>query len=241
MAAVSVQDQLKALLELQKVDGEIYRLRRQLEALPAETALLKEEQAKLNQAFQAAESRSKTLEMKRHQMEMDLNQRDEQIRKLQGQLYQIKTNKEYSAMQKEIEGAKADKSVLEEEILKLMEEGERIKGQVTADRELLKLKEADLTARMKKIEETAQMLESSLQTLRAGRVGLTPRVEPAMLSQYERILERREGLALAPIRGDACGGCHMNLPPQTINEVQMGVRLVPCEACARILYIEPSE
>ena len=63
-------------------------------------------------------------------------------------------------------------------------------------------------------------------------------MDPPALSQYERILERKEGSALVPVRGNACSGCNMVLPPQAINEVQMNTRLIPCESCARILYIE---
>ena len=51
-------------------------------------------------------------------------------------------------------------------------------------------------------------------------------------------LKGKEGLAMVPVRQNACGGCHLNLPPQVINEIQMKTELVFCESCARILYIE---
>lgn len=240
MPTIAIADQLKALLELQKLDGEIYRLRRQLRAKPAEVARLKEAQQTLLQSLQAAESRYKTLEVKRNQKETDLGQREEQLRKLQTQLFQVKTNKEYSAMQKEIEGAKADQSVLEEELLRMMEEVDQAKTQVQTQRQGLKQEEEKLTAQMKALEEKGQRLEELIQELQGQRGGLTPRVEASILAQYERILERKEGMALAPVRGNACGGCFMGLTPQAINEVQLNRRLIPCESCARILYMEPA-
>lgn len=238
MATASISDQLKALVELQKVDSEAYHLRKEMAAKPAEAARLKEEHGRFAQGLQAAEGKYKALEVKRNEMEMDLGLKEQQVKKLQVQLFQLKTNKEYSAMQKEIEGFKADKSVLEERILLLMEEIDRAKQRLGAEREQLKAREALMAARLKEIEAETQRVRSCLEQLRAARSAVTPKVEPGILSQYERILEHKEGQALVPIRGDACGGCNMVLPPQLINEVQLGGRLVPCESCARILYVE---
>ena len=240
MATVSIADQLKVLIELQKLDGEIYQLRKALGGKPAEATRLKEEYNRASQGVHAIEARYKALEVKRNQKETDLGQKEEQVKKLQVQLYQLKTNKEYSAMQKEIEGMKADKSVLEEEILNLMEEIERAKTQLAADRERIKAQETELAAQLKMIEARTQEIKASIQQMQSVRATLTPKIDPPVLAQYERILEHKEGSALVPIRGDACGGCHMVLPPQVINEVQMYARLVPCESCARILYIEPT-
>lgn len=240
MSAVSIADQIKALVELQQLDGEIYQIRRRMEAKPSEAAALKAEHQKAVQALQAVEAQYKALDLKRNQMEMDLGDKENQIRKLQGQLFQLKTNKEYTAMQKEIEGLKADKSVLEEEVLKVMEEADQMKGRFQSEREALKSKEGTLNAAVARMEEETRTLQNSIQQLHAQRKGLAPKVDRQILSRYERILEHHEGVALVPVRKQACGGCNMILPHQTINEIQMAERLITCESCARILYIEPA-
>ena len=240
MTTTSIADQLKVLVELQKLDGQIYALRREFNAKPAEIARLKEEHARKTQGVQAAESRYKSLEVKRNQLETDLGQKEQQTKKFQVQLYQVKTNKEYAALQLEIAGLKADQSVLEEEILKLMEEVDRAKSQMAAEREGLKAEEAALSGCIGAVDQEAGWIKTSMEQMQAGRAQLLPKVDPKVLRQYERILERKEGSALVPVRGDACSGCNMVLPPQAINEVQMNTRLIPCESCARILYIEPS-
>lgn len=238
MTTVSITDQLKTLIELQKLDGEIYRLRRDLNAQPAQAAQLKDEHAKRTLGLQTAEARTKSLELKRNQLETELGSKEQQIKKLQMQTYQVKTNKEYSALQLEIEGNKADKSVLEEEILKLMEEVDRAKGQVASEKEQLKVQEGELKIRLDQIEQESKKSQASIEQLQSARAALAPKVDLKMLSQYERILERKEGTALVPVRGNSCSGCNMILPPQAINEVMMSTRLIPCESCARILYIE---
>ena len=63
-----------------------------------------------------------------------------------------------------------------------------------------------------------------------------PNVEARLLKQYERILKGLEGLALVPVVHNSCGGCHMELPPQVVNETQLHDKWIVCESCARILY-----
>ena len=238
MATISIPDQLKVLLELQELDAQLYGLKTKLKGIPQEAASLKAQSQKATQGLQALGEQHKAFEVKRNQMEGDLGQKEAQIKKLQGQLFQVKTNKEYSALQKEIEGHKADKSVLEEEILKLMEEMDRVKGRSEEEKKALQVKEAEVAEVLSRLDEETTSIENSMGRLQTARSVLTPKVDPQILSQYDRILERKEGLALVPVRKSACGGCHMVVPHQMINEIQTSGRLITCESCARILYVE---
>lgn len=240
MATVSIADQLKVLTELQRLDTQIYELKRERTLKPAEAARLKAEVEQFAQQVRKVEEEYKSLEIRRNQMEMELGQKETQIKKLQGQLFQVKTNKEYSAMSKEIEGFRADKSVMEEEILKFMEETDQIKVRLTVQREELEVRQERLAQTLTRLEEETEKIQSSLQKLESQRAVVVPRMEPPILLQYDRILANKEGLALVPVRGQACGGCFMVLPPQTINEIQIATRLVTCESCARLLYFETS-
>ena len=239
MTTVSIADQLKVLLELQELDSKIYRLKQELSEKPAATALLKANQEQASHAVQTAETDYKVFEVKRNQMEMDLSKKESEIQKLQGQLFQVKTNKEYSALQKEIEGFKADKSVLEEEVLKLLEDVDQAKERLAGLRETLKTKQTALAEESARLEEEAKKIRISIEQFQAGRSQLIPKVDPQILARYERILENKNGRAMVPVKSNACGGCFMLLPPQLINEVHLASRLVTCESCARILYIEP--
>ena len=91
---------------------------------------------------------------------------------------------------------------------------------------------------MARIDEETRAIQGSIQQLQSQREILVPKVDRQVLSRYERILEHHEGLALVPVRRQSCGGCNMILPHQAINEIQMAERLITCESCARILYIE---
>ena len=62
-----------------------------------------------------------------------------------------------------------------------------------------------------------------------------------VLAHYEKVLTGRDGVALAAVKGKSCQGCFMNLPPQVINEIKMKDKMITCDSCARILYIENEE
>lgn len=240
MTATSILDQLKVLLGLQGLDAQLYRLELRLREIPRETAALKAQSQKAATGLQALEQQHKALEVKRAQMEGDLGQKEAQIKKLQGQLFQVKTNKEYGALQKEIEGLKADQSVLEEEILKVMDEVDRTKARLEAEKVSLRSKEDQTAQAATLLENESASVQDSAKELEAERSKLTPKVDPLTLGRYDRILEHKEGLALVPVLQGACSGCHMAIPPQTINEIQMSAHFITCESCARILYVDPA-
>lgn len=238
MTVVDVHEQLKALIELQAVDKQLYDLTRQRHAKPAQIERLKTDHQHETQRVKELEAQLKALQVKRGSMEGDLAAKEGQVKKLQMQMYQVKTNRDYTALQREIESAKADNSVLEEEILKVMEQVDQQKAAMATVTETLKGQEAQMRAAVVEVEREIAELDAAIARLQTARQAFAPRVEAKVLARYERILEKKEGLGLVPVKvqQEACSGCHMNLPPQTINEIRLKERLIACESCARLLY-----
>lgn len=235
---VDVHEQLKALIELQALDKRIYDLKRRRQSKPPQIEQLRTAFQQLTQRIKDAEAQLKALQVKRASMEGDLAAKESNVKKLQTQLYQVKTNKEYTALQHEIEGVKADNSVLEEEILKVMEQIDQQKAAITGVADSLKGDEAKMESDVAVVEQEIAELDKAIAELQAQRQAAAPRVDAKVLARYERILEKKEGLGLVPVdpRLEACGGCHMNIPPQTINEIRLKGQLIACESCARLLY-----
>lgn len=233
---IAINEQIKSLIELQKIDGEIYKLRKELLGLPVEQKRLEAEFEKKKSALKNSEDTLKALQVRQKQNEGELQSAEEKIKKLQSQLYQLKSNKEYTAMQLEIKGFQADKSVLEEDILKLLEEGDEARAGVAREKEKLAKEDRKLKEETVAIQKRSTEISATVQALEEKRKVYTPKLEPRLVAQYEKILKSREGLALAPVRNNACGGCHMGMPPQSVNEIQLGEKLVVCESCTRILY-----
>jgi uncharacterized protein len=234
--ATTVNEQIKILVELQKIDAEAHQLKKELSSHPELLKKLDADFEKKRANAKAAEDAVKAEQLKQKQKESDLAAREDKILKLQAQLYQLKSNKEYSAMEMEIKGHKADKSLLEEEILKLLDSVDDAKRALAKEKELLAVEEKKHAAAAAELKAKTDELQKLVAAEEEKRKTYTPNIEPRLLAQYERILKNREGLAIVPIVNNSCGGCHMGLPPQAVNEAQRHEKLQLCEDCARILY-----
>ncbi len=231
-------DVLETLKQLQEVDSELFRLRREQQHKPLELErakqVLAEEQAKAG----AVEARLNATQVQRKEKELELSTAEARVKKLQMQLFQLKTNKEYSAMQHEIDIGKADSSLLEEEILHVLEKIDQIKHEHSQQLVRVNQQQAALAQEEVRIQQALQTIAQQMQQLEAKRATLTPLVEPASLALYERVLANRDGLALVPIVKESCGGCNMVQPPQVINEAHLKAKLATCDSCNRILYVD---
>jgi len=195
----------------------------------------------------AAEKKQLDEALKEHKsLDLDLKKFEDQTKKYSTQIYEVKTNKEYTALKDEIDRGKAECQKLEDKILQLMLREDELKG--TAGRRNAELKEK--TDGWKRTEEEVGaalgQLTSERETLNAGREERGGRLSPRLLERYDRIRRLRGGSALsrvveAPTGGEAaCGECHMTIRPQMIVEISKQEELVACESCGRILYLETS-
>ena len=241
MQKVNVEEELVHLIKLQALDSRLYSLRRERQSKPKLIQDLEVRRNEEQAAVKALEEKIKASQVKRKQRELDLSTKEDGIKKLQTQLYQLKTNKEYQTMQHEIEGQKADNSRVEDEILVLMEEAENLNKDLVKEKALFADAEKHLNEDKKKIEAEITSLDSEISSLEAQRKEITALVDKKVLVHYEKVLAGRDGVALSAVKGKSCQGCFMNLPPQVINEIKMKDKIVTCESCARILYIENEE
>ncbi len=237
MAIVDLKSQIGALVKLQELDTEIYILNNEKNSKPQEIKVLEAFFESKKQGLAELEKKSFDLQKQRKEEELELGSNAEAVKKLQGQLYSLKTNKEFQTMQQQIADTKADGSVIEEKILISFEESDKIKSQV--EQENLKLKEEEkiFAKKKKKIKIRVKEIDEHLNQLEAQRKQIVPDIDPKMLLEYERILHSRGGLAIVTVKGNSCGGCHMLVPPQVINLIKMYEHIITCEMCNRILYI----
>jgi len=233
-----MQDTIKMLIELQELDSAIFDVKRLLDGIPEKIKemdrILEEKSANLK----TLEEESKKLQVNHKQKEMELKTKEETIKKHQAQLYKIKTNQEYTALEKETGSVKADSSLLEEEIINILEKVDEIKKSIAEEKQVLEAEKKNVDEEKKKIWAEKKEAEAEYDNLNNKRKEFTSRIDKSVLSKYERILRNKNGLALVPIVGDTCGGCNMNLPPQVINEARLKKDLTFCGNCARILYVK---
>jgi hypothetical protein len=228
--------QLERLVELQQLDAELFAFKKELASIPEQIQQIKQNYEGKKSSLREAEEELKKTQVARKEKEIELASREEGIKKMQVQLYQIKTNKEYSALQDEISAKKADNSLLEEEILKIMDSIDAIEGTISAMKPRLAEEDRKMEEEIAKKNAYAQELQAKIDSLVKARQEKITSVDGELLKKYERILDKKAGFAIVAIENNACGGCHIALPPQVINEVRLKKDIIMCETCARILY-----
>ncbi|MDD3087554.1 MAG: C4-type zinc ribbon domain-containing protein [Candidatus Omnitrophica bacterium] len=241
MPQANLKAQLGSLIKLQELDTQIYKLRLEKSLKPQEIKVIEDSfEAKKAHLAQLEKSRLDLAKQKKDR-ELELGSKEEATVKLQGQLYSLKTNKEYQTMLQQIQDSKADVSVIEDKILALLVETDKVGAQVEEEKSRVKEEEKVFLSEKAAVELRVKEIDERLSQLDAQRKQALVDIEPKILSQYERILASRDGLAIVTVQGNSCGGCNMFVPPQVINLIKMYERIITCETCNRMLYINEAD
>jgi len=230
-----VTDGLKLLAQLERLDARILALRAQLRQIPLDLAGLEAELQRHRGALADVTARREANHKARRELELEAEQHGAGIKRHQGQLVQVKTNKEYTAMLHEIESAKATVSQLEERILLAMEQADALAAaEQAAQREFAS--QGDRIGRQRSaLEQRQRELQAQCDGLSAEREAAIAALPRDVLAAYQRIFQGRGGQAIVAVEHQACGGCGGPLPPQLVNEVRKMDELITCETCGRIL------
>jgi uncharacterized protein len=238
VATVSIKEQLKKLVDLQKLDFDIYALKRDLEEKPAKVDELKTQFEATKATLKQLEEKLKTIQVEQKNYELDLKQKEELITKADQSLGLLKTNKDYQAKLYEIENFKADKSIIEEKVLMLFDAIEDARKKVDAEKAVVAGEEKKYLEQKKQVDDEIALAKDRIHVLESQRNQLVPGVHPDYLHRYDKILQNKDGLAIVPIKSQACGGCYMHVTEQLYNSIKMHDKIVYCDQCARILYLE---
>ena len=232
-----MEAQLKTLIELQLLDTRIAGLEADANRLPKEIAAIHAAVAESRQMVETARAELEGTRKDIRGREKELEDLQVKRQKYEGQLYQVKTNKEYSAVLSEIEEVKQHKGRVEEEILTLMERQESVAGQIKDAEARFKGREAEGARDEAELKKKLAEVEATLAHVRSDRNGVAREVPQGLMSEYERLLKGRGGLALAAVtKPNLCSGCRMAVTPQRMQELKQQNALLLCESCGRYLY-----
>ncbi len=223
------------LLELQQLDIEIAALRAREQELPKQKDKYAIHRERLAGEIKNSEERCKRIVLEQRECEREIEQRQAQITKYDGQLFSIKKNEEYKALLYEIELLKKQIAVKEERALALMLEYDEMKAALAADRERIQIELNRVEEECAKIDAVLAETEAERKALQKQRPPKAAKTPPELLSKYERIRKARMP-AVVPLTDEACGGCFMTVRPQIINEIMANDKIHACQHCGRILY-----
>lgn len=238
MATMGIQESLEILKQAQEIDRELYQIQQELDSIPDAIEQLSAQFETEKSHLSALEARLKETQLRQKQKEGELSEKEGLIRKYDSQLAQVKTNKEYAALQQEIASLKADGSMVEDAVLAILEEIDKIQREVREERERLTHAEKQLHEKKAELNSRTETLKIQLTDLSKKRQEIIALVSPETRELYDKIIEKKKGLALVSVEGEACSACRMEIRPQLLNELHLKEALVVCENCSRILYID---
>jgi uncharacterized protein len=160
----------------------------------------------------------------------------EKINKLKSRTGEIKTNKEYQALLKEIESVEHERSSIEDDILAIMEETDAIGRQVKTEEKNFKMNTEKVESLKRTIENEKDTLEKELIRIQETRANAIGAVDSEVYDQYIMLIEIYRGHAVNEVKEEICQGCNMNIPPQLFVEIKKNEEIYHCPHCRRILY-----
>ena len=231
-----MDSQLQTLIELQGFDGKIAGLESEAARLPRQIEAIQAALADARKLLETVKAKLDTTKKELRTREKDLEVANVKRQKLEARLYEVKTNKEYSAVLLEIEEAKQEKAKTEEDILNLMEMQERLGVDIKDAEQRFKSREEQARQDEGVVRKKLAAVEQELESLRGQRRSRAKDVPAGLLASYDRISKARGGVAVAAVTGAAvCGGCRVSIRPQAMQELRSAGGLMLCESCGRYL------
>ena len=223
------------LLKLQKLDGEIDALMADEESIPVMKRELEEGLECLEQKVQEAKDSSVESAKMRKDREGDLDSIGEKKDKFKSQLFQVKSNREYEALQHEIAALDEKGSALEDEILGILDNLEQVSKTVEEEEARLAVESKRAKAERALLDEKMEKLRSEIAIKNDERTRMLVDVDKVLLKRYERIRESKNGMAVTSVKNGACGGCFRRIPPYEMQNLKRDDRIITCEGCGRII------
>jgi hypothetical protein len=224
------------LIRLQDVDTEISRLSSLLGEIPARLEAIDARIQSTNAVVAQAREKLGANQKKRRDLEGEVKSIRESIAKYKRQLNDVKSNKEYDAINKEITETQARIDGIEEAILNEMISADDVERDIKAAQKTQHDEEGLLKKEKESIAAERAELEKHKAVVEAERAALVPQIPADQLRLYERISRKMNGLAMSKVTDDFCSICQMRVRPQLLDEIMGMKHVITCEACGRILY-----
>ena len=236
----SMQEKIIALYELQKIDSKIDEINKVKGELPLEVQDLEDEMAGMKTRIEHINAEIEELNSLTKQRKREVDQAKIMIGNYKEQQNNVRNNREYDAISKEIEYQELEIELAEKRLKEYAGGIKAKKLQLEEAENQMKEREADLAAKKAELEgieaETAPLVEEyGVQEAQAKE-----KIDERLLAAYERIRRNvRNGLAVVTVKRDACGGCFNRIPPQRQADIRQGKKIIVCEYCGRILVADP--
>ncbi|MAC96006.1 MAG: hypothetical protein CMC96_10945 [Flavobacteriales bacterium] len=232
----TVEERLQALYDLQEIDSKIDRIRTIRGELPLEVQDLEDEVAGLETRINNADEAIQALETEISNKKNQIKDSEAAIKKYEEQQKNVRNNREFDAISKEMEYQALEIELAEKKIREFQAQIENKKEINDASKVKLEETKQELEAKKNELDEIIAETEKEEKELQAQSKKAEEVIEDRLLSAYKRIRDNaRNGLAVVPVERSACGGCFNKIPPQRQLDINSHKKVIVCEHCGRIL------
>lgn len=236
---LSVEEKLKALYQLQTTLSGIDEKRALRGELPLEVQDLEDEIAGLTTRMEKIKTEIDEFKKAITQKKADITSAGSSVERYKKQLDEVKNNREYDTLTKEIEFQSLEIELCNKKIKEALIKVEEKNADLAEADELIKDRTAALKEKKEELDEIMQETRDEEEKLKNKASELEGTIEPRLLSSFKRIRKNsRNGLGIVYVQRDACGGCFNKIPPQRQLDIKMHKKVIVCEYCGRIM-IDP--
>ena len=236
MQELTVEEKLQNLYELQRIDTEIDKIKTLRGELPLEVQDLEDEIAGLDTRIENLKVELGELDKTSSTRKMDIKKAEEAIKKYSEQLDNVRNNREYDALSKEIEFQKLEIELQEKRIREAQKAKAEKEALMEESKKRYEDKVSDLEAKKGELNDIINETHKDEESLQTKSEELAATIDERLLTAYRRIRSNaRNGLAVVTVDRDACGGCFNKIPPQRQLDIRSRKKIIVCEYCGRIL------
>jgi hypothetical protein len=232
----NVDIEFEKLIRLQNLDKEIMDTSLFLENIPSRIEKIEKKIENSSRIVTLAKEKMAQNQKKRRELEAEVKDIKSRVSKYTLQLNEVKTNKEYKSLLKEIEETKNKVDTIEEEIISEMLSADEIEEEIKAASQKFKNAQGTFSREKELLQHQKKELEEKKKKLVQEKEGLIPKIPSDQTGLYLRIAAKKNGVALSSVNDDFCSMCHVRIRPQMLNELKGQEELILCENCGRILY-----
>jgi len=236
---ITIEQKLIALYTLQQIDSQIDRIRIVRGELPLEVQDLEDEIAGLETRISNYQEETDSLKKQVAEKKNAIKESEAMIKKYEQQQNDVRNNREYDSLSKEIEFQTLEIQLSEKRIKEFTFKLDTIKEEISKSKEILSERKNDLSAKKAELNDIVADTQKDENALIKRSTENQKYIEDRLLNAYQRIRKNaRNGLAVVHIERDACGGCFNKIPPQSQLDIRMHKKIIVCEYCGRIIVDE---
>lgn len=236
-----MQEQLKYLVELQILENKKAELIRRREETPLKIAALHKDFAAFESEYLLKKTEHDHAVQLRRSEEKEIADLEARIRRSRQKEHEVKTNREYQALLKEVQDLQDEIRAREDHVLELMEKIEKLTGELkTLGQELEKRRKA-LENKEAALRQESDQVDDKIAHLERLQAEVREKIDPPLLNKWTTLAQRYKGVAVAPVSQGVCQICHLNIPPQRFIELLRDQDILTCPHCHRFIYHPENE